>query len=43
MFILYYDHVDILNIILRITILNICSVFDNKVYLKYIYIILMII
>ncbi len=42
MFILYYDQVDILNIILRITILT-CSVFDNKVYLKYIYIILMII
>ncbi len=35
--ILYNDQVDILNIILRITILNICSVFD-KVYLKYIYI-----
>ncbi len=29
MFILYYDQVDILNIILRITILT-CSVFDIK-------------
>ncbi len=43
MFILYNDQVDILNIILRITILTFCSVFDNKVYLKYIYIILIII
>ncbi len=42
MFILYNDQVDILNIILRITILTFV-LFDNKVYLKYIYIILMII
>ncbi len=41
MFILYYDQVDILNIILRITILT-CSVFDNKVYLKYIYFLMII-